>query len=182
MKFISISKLPFQIVEHPDFQEVIHTARTSPVSPPFPTGKTIQRHLLSTLETTQNSFFDHLPSNAKISIALDCWTSPFQQAFMAITGYFIDDSWSFREVLLAFEPLHGSHTGANLGRILLQVLEKYNLTQRVLAITTDNASNNATLVQFINRMLDVSLNRLLNAVLDILADFGILDHELHCCL
>ena len=69
---------------------------------------------------------------------------------MAITGYFIDDSWSFREVLLGFEPLSGSHTGANLGRVLLNVLEKYHMTQRVLAITTDNASNNTTLVQFVH--------------------------------
>jgi hypothetical protein len=38
---------------------------------------------------------DRLPSSTKLLIALDCWTSPFQQAFMAITGYFIDDEWNY---------------------------------------------------------------------------------------
>lgn len=38
---------------------------------------------------------------------------------MAITGYFIDIDWSYREVLLGFKPLEGTHTGANLSCVLL---------------------------------------------------------------
>jgi hypothetical protein len=52
-----------------------------------------------------------LPKHAKLSISLDCWTSPFQQAFMAVSGYFIDSEWEYREVLLDFKPLEGEHTG-----------------------------------------------------------------------
>jgi hypothetical protein len=46
-----------------------------------------------------------LPSGWKISIALENWTppfSPFSQAFMGITGYFIDTDWVYREVFLGF--------------------------------------------------------------------------------
>ncbi|OKO90595.1 hypothetical protein PENSUB_13312 [Penicillium subrubescens] len=64
---------------------------------------------------------------------------------MAVTGYFLDKDWSYRELLLGFEPLHGTHSGTNLSAVLFQLLQKYNLTDRVLAITTDNASNNNTL-------------------------------------
>lgn len=66
-----------------------------------------------------------LPPNSKLSISLDCWTSPFQQAFMAITGYFLDQNWDYREVLLGFEPLEGTHTGTNLGLVLTDTLQKY---------------------------------------------------------
>lgn len=66
---------------------------------------------------------------------------------MAITGYFIDSNWEYREVLLGFEPLSGQHTGLNLGGILWDILQKYEIEDRVLAITTDNASNNRTLVE-----------------------------------
>jgi hypothetical protein len=92
---------------------------------------------------------DRLPSGTKLSIALDCWTSPFQQAFMAITGYFIDDEWNYREILLGFEPLHGSHSGTNLSTVLFDLLQQYEITDRVLSITTDNASNNVTLMESI---------------------------------
>lgn len=90
---------------------------------------------------------EKLPSSTKISIALDCWTSPFRQAFMAITGYFIDDEWNYREILLGFEPLHGSHSSANLSAILFDLLQQYDIIDRVLSITTDNASNNLTLIE-----------------------------------
>lgn len=117
--------------------------------PSIPDRSTIKRYLDSVIETTEVSILSSLSPDTKLAIALDCWTSPFQQAFMAITGYFIDDSWNFQEVLLGFEPLSQSHTGSNLGKKLMDVLEKYQISQRILAITTDNASNNKTLVQYL---------------------------------
>lgn len=94
-----------------------------------------------------------LPEDTKISIALDCWTSPFTQAFMAITGYFIDKDWQYREVLLGFEPLYGSHSGVNLSSVLLDILLRHKIEDRVFAITTDNASNNQTLVDTLQQAI-----------------------------
>ena len=68
---------------------------------------------------------------------------------MAITGYFIDEDWNYCEILLGFEPLHGTHLGVNLSTVLLELLQQHNIVDRVLAITTDNASNNNTLMQCI---------------------------------
>jgi hypothetical protein len=72
---------------------------------------------------------------------------------MAITGYFIDADWVYREVLLGFKPLYGAHTGTNLSSVLLQTLMEYHLEARVFGITTDNASNNKTLVDSLQRSL-----------------------------
>lgn len=65
---------------------------------------------------------------------------------MAVSGYFVDTEWEYREVLLGFEPLSGVHTGAYLSTVVLELLEKYGIKERVLAVTTDNASNNSTLI------------------------------------
>jgi hypothetical protein len=78
---------------------------------------------------------------------------------MAVTGYFLDEDWNYRELLLRFKPLHGTHLGINLSAILFQLLQKYNLTNRVLVFTTDNTSNNNTLVASIQetvQSLDLS--------------------------
>jgi len=64
---------------------------------------------------------------------------------MAITGYFVDIDWVYREVLLGFKPLYGTHSGANLSNVLLQTLIEHKLEARVFGLTTDNASNNKTL-------------------------------------
>jgi hypothetical protein len=94
-----------------------------------------------------------LPTDAKLSIALDCWTSPFSQAFMAITGYFIDTDWVYREVLLDFKPIHGAHTGVNLSSVLMETLRRHGIEDRVFGLTTDNASNNKTLVDSLQQAL-----------------------------
>ena len=65
---------------------------------------------------------------------------------MAITGYFIDRDWNYRKLLLSFEPLDGAHSGMNLSEVLIEIFKKLNITDRVLAIISDNASNNITLV------------------------------------
>ncbi|KAJ6096882.1 hypothetical protein N7486_007628 [Penicillium sp. IBT 16267x] len=130
LNLITTSQLPFRFLEHQEFHDLLSYARLAPTPPSVPSRKTLQR----------------LPSGAKLSLALDCWTSPFQDAFMAIIGYFIDQEWEYREVLIGFEPLSGTHSGVNLGEVVLQILQKHQITDRVLAVTTDNASNNKTLI------------------------------------
>ena len=94
-----------------------------------------------------------LSSYSKISIALDCWTSPFLQAFIAITGYFIDSDWVYREVLLDFKPIYGAHTGANLSSALIETLTEHRIEDRVFGLTTDNVLNNKTLMESLQQVL-----------------------------
>lgn len=154
---VAILRLPFQVVEHPQFQKFIRMSRLVEFSPEFPSPRTISRRLRSIAKERQQAVLRRLPVGAKLSLAIDCWTSPFQQAFMAVTGYFIDDEWNYREVLLGFEPLHGTHSGVNLSAMLMELLQQHQIVDRVLAITTDNASNNNTLMSNINESVE-SLN------------------------
>ena len=100
-----------------------------------------------------------LPAESKLSIALDCWTSPFRQVFIAITGYFLDYNWNYCKVLLSFEPLEDIYSGPNLSKVVIQVLESHGIISRVLTITTDNASNNHTIIiaiQEVGKSLGIS--------------------------
>lgn len=65
---------------------------------------------------------------------------------MAITGYFIDKDQEYREILLGFEPLHRAYSGVNLSEVVFDLLQEHQITDRVLSVTTDNASNNKTLI------------------------------------
>jgi hypothetical protein len=47
---------------------------------------------------------------------------------MAIIGYFLNESWEYREVLLGFEPLSGPHSGENLIKIVQTTIEAYDLS------------------------------------------------------
>lgn len=147
MNLITVSHLPFLFVEHQEFHDLLSYAR---LAPSVPSRKVIRERLRGFVTEYQQETLRQLPSGAKMSIALDCWTSPFKHAFMAITGYFLDQKWECHEVLLGFEPISGTHTGVNLSRVVLQILQKHQITHRILAVTTDNASNNKTLVTTVN--------------------------------
>ena len=149
LNFITIARLPFRIVEHPEFKDLVELAQLAPSRPDIPSTTTIRRHLHTMVKERQQKLLQRLPPGGKLSIALDCWTSPFCQAFMASTGYFIDQEWNYCEILLGFEPLYGTHTGSNLSSVLFNILQEHNVTDRVLSITTDNASNNNTMMSSI---------------------------------
>jgi hypothetical protein len=83
---------------------------------------------------------------------------------MAITGYFLDRDWKYREILLGFEPIHRTHTGAKLSAVFLERLQQFDIQDHVLVITTDNASNNNTLIISIQESMQ-SLDLLNNTLI-----------------
>jgi len=153
LQLIATNRLPFQLLANPAFRRVITRAYSAPCPPIVPSPDTIRRRLSTCVKERQQHTLGMLPEHAKTSVALDCWTSPHSKAFMAITGYFIDANWIFREVLLGFKPLHGTHTGANLSAVLMETLTEHKIKDRVFGLTTDNASNNKTLVKAIQQSL-----------------------------
>ena len=41
---------------------------------------------------------------------------------MVVTGYFLNEDWEYREVLLSFEPLSGIYSGSYLGKVVTCIL------------------------------------------------------------
>jgi hypothetical protein len=68
-----------------------------------------------------------LPAEGKISLAADTWTSPNKLAVLASVADRISDSWKMEEVLIGFEEIKSSHTGANMAGIVNEVLAKYGI-------------------------------------------------------
>ena len=87
---------------------------------------------------------------AEISLACDAWSSKNQLAFMGILGYYIDSQWKLQERLIGFEELTASHTGDYMAKILKEVVERLDIQDNIFAITTDNASNNNSMIRTLN--------------------------------
>ncbi len=67
---------------------------------------------------------------------------PFGQAFLGVLCYYVSDDWRYKEVLIGFESVSGSHTGQNIATVVKHVLKRLNLTHCLLAVMSDNASSN----------------------------------------
>ncbi|KAJ9484060.1 hypothetical protein VN97_g9327 [Penicillium thymicola] len=153
LKFITTARLPIRTVEHPEFKELLQYTRLAKSELDIPSTRSLTRLLDNEVQEQQQSVLSKLPPGSSLSIALDCWTSPFGQAFMAITGYFLDRDWNYCEVLLGFEHIQGSHTGTQLSETVIRIFQEHGITDRVLSITTDNASNNNTMIQGVQEMV-----------------------------
>ena len=76
-----------------------------------------------------------------MSFILDCWTSPSQVSYQGIIARWIDRDWTLREYVLDLDILIGHHTGLNLSTSFVKVLNDYKIMNRIIGVTTDNASN-----------------------------------------
>ena len=72
---------------------------------------------------------------------------------IAITGHYIDSAFQLHSELLTLENLEANHTGPYLASIVFDVLDQYNLAEKLFCITTDNASNNFTMSKELENLL-----------------------------
>lgn len=114
--------------------------------PQFISGSTMKRRIMEQAKVVKTEVKALLPPRpATVAIGLDVWSDTTRQAFMAIKAFWVDASelpWASREVLLSFAPFEGSHTGKRIAQLVKLVLRDYDLQDRIIAYTMDNASNN----------------------------------------
>ena len=63
------------------------------------------------------------------SATTDLWTSGNHISIMAVTLSWIDDQFMLREIVIGFREVIGSHTGANLCRVFMDILEDFSITK-----------------------------------------------------
>jgi len=54
---------------------------------------------------TVDAIKKQLPSQNKVSLALDRWTSMNKLAIMSVIAYYMDRNWALRKVQLAFDEV-----------------------------------------------------------------------------
>ncbi|KAJ6640072.1 putative AC transposase, partial [Pseudolycoriella hygida] len=88
----------------------------------------------------------------KISLTMDGWTSKNLLPFLAIRGHWLNSDWKYKTKLLDFAYIEGKHTGQKHSEILIDVLGRLKIPfGKILAITLDNATNNDTLFDFLQK-------------------------------
>ncbi|XP_042066164.1 zinc finger BED domain-containing protein RICESLEEPER 2-like isoform X1 [Salvia splendens] len=73
--------------------------------------------------------------SSKVSISLDSWTSYQQINYMSVSCQWIDESWSFQNVLLDVCHIPSPCESSDIYYVLLKVLRLYNLETKILSCT-----------------------------------------------
>jgi hypothetical protein len=148
IKWIVKNDQPFTEVESTGFKELLTLLKPnlSIIS-----ANTVKRRIMDNFDVKQSEMkliFENLDS--KVSFTTDCWTSPNNLAFMGVTAHYINEDWELQVTTLDFIHLPGPHTGSNLHKCFVSVLETYGLETKTLGITLDNATNNDSLINFLD--------------------------------
>jgi hypothetical protein len=153
MEVIITKDLPFSLVDNAKFKELLLYLK-----PPQPNSSTnlkilSRTTLMTRLEALFNEFvakqiakFETIDS--KISITCDLWTSKNILSFLGITAHWLNQDFVPESSLLAFKYFKGRHTGERICKQLLAELNNYGITEKLLGITCDNASNNTKFIEY----------------------------------
>jgi hypothetical protein len=115
-------------------------------------------HLTELTELTHADQLFKMISESKILLIINCWISTSKHAFLEITEYFIDKNWRYQKILLDFESIFECHDDAKLAELIIQIVWRNNLSEKILAVTTDNAENNNTIMfSFKNALKNINL-------------------------
>lgn len=82
------------------------------------------------------------PVNAPhMAFTTDCWSGT-TESLMSLTGHFIDNVWTRKQVVLNVKTMTGSHTGNYIREMFLTMLEYWEIhTERVVLVLRDSGAN-----------------------------------------
>jgi hypothetical protein len=87
LKVIAALRLPFKALEHAELKRWITMAMAARQPLSLLTPFVARQKLIEQVQVAQTSVLSLLRPGQRISLALDCWSSPNHYSFMAITGY-----------------------------------------------------------------------------------------------
>ncbi|GES85576.1 zinc finger BED domain-containing protein RICESLEEPER 2-like [Rhizophagus clarus] len=77
----------------------------------------------------------------RFSLTADMWSCSInQESFLSLTLHYINSDWKLCNFLLDIIPFNISHTGINISNEIMRVLQEFNISNRIIALTTDNES------------------------------------------
>lgn len=139
-QWVTVNLQPFTVVEQEQFQELIYTLDPCYILPCRQTLKEEVNSLFLQRRANVKSEIDNLTS--KISLTTDIWSSTYNNtAFLGITMHYITNNWTMKKCLLDFISIEGSHSAALILTKLTDVLQEFNISNRIISLTTDNGSN-----------------------------------------
>jgi hypothetical protein len=135
-----VQDLPFVLLESTEFRDYTQLLRPGTR---IIKADALKNRIMDYFKKTKVQMKDFFSSiDSRISFTTDIWTSPNDLAFMAITAHWISADFKINSMLIDFVELLGSHSGVNIEKAFSLSLKEFNVFDKKLAITLDNAYNN----------------------------------------
>ncbi|CAF0705108.1 unnamed protein product [Brachionus calyciflorus] len=131
------------------------------------TRKKICQNLLNIeFETTIQSVREDLLKSEAVCVTTDLWSSIQRYPYLGVTVNYFNENLFLVSKNLATKHLPGSHTSVNIRDGLIDVFNEWEISEKIIGLVTDNASNTINLAELINEYyLDISTGSTSNNIL-----------------
>ena len=86
-----------------------------------------------------------------ISLTTDLWKNKKRRYFLTLTAHFFSKNFKFNSMILCFRKFSKSHTAQNISHFIANELNKLNILEKVVIITTDNDAAVALAASNVNK-------------------------------
>lgn len=156
---ISRLDLPICLGETDAFEEYIriaHNPRFVSVS-----RQTTTRDLVKYYADCRAKLVEVLGSGVNsVALTSDIWSGNAKEDYLSVVAHFVNSNWQLEKRIIGLRLIDVSHSGENIAERMLAVLEEYALTDKVFAVTLDNASANSNAMERLSPRLSAYVGEL----------------------
>ena len=77
-----------------------------------------------------------------VCLTSDIWSGNAKEDYLSVVAHYINSDWQLEKRVLGLRLIDCSHNGQNIVYRVASIFADYGLTEKVFAITLDNASSN----------------------------------------
>ncbi|OAV92119.1 hypothetical protein PTTG_27750 [Puccinia triticina 1-1 BBBD Race 1] len=144
---------PFSALEQVSHKKILHPTGVKNL----PTRKMVSKAIHLLYVTVQEELCQELKNHTgAIYLGFDAWQAPNGFDMMRAVIYQLKEDnngeMKLEATPLDFVQLKEHHTGQYLARMVQFIVQKFGLENRICGIVSDNASNNATMINELNNL------------------------------
>ncbi|XP_051244075.1 zinc finger BED domain-containing protein 4-like [Dicentrarchus labrax] len=138
---------PFSIVDDCGFKEFV--ALLDPTYS-LPSQRAQKNMVVQRYEVEKTKAKAVIQRVEAVSLTADMWTSINMDAYLAVTGHYLDESVKLATVLLGVLPFPEAPTAANITAATRSLMEEWSIEGKVTSIVTDAGANMVASVRSLN--------------------------------
>ena len=143
MRYIVKDVLPISTTDSPSLKAFIKS-----IAPQFkiPCRQTMKKMIIAEYNLVKQEVMSKISKSESTSLTFDEWTSVSGKSFLSITAHFISNG-KLAKNLIGFINVTGRTDSSSLASTIDKSLTDWNLSTKVISITTDNAATCAAAIR-----------------------------------
>ncbi|KAJ6436410.1 transposase-like protein [Purpureocillium lavendulum] len=157
-RLLAVRNIAHTFIEYPEFHAAIHSCNYMARDVLLRSRRAVPKLLENTFALHKHGLVEKLHNSlsSMVHFTIDMWTSSEQKAaYQAIVAHFVDaETREVAQALLSLREFKDSHSGGLQAKVFLEVVEEYELSEKVGYFTTDNHEANDTMLEDIAKGIE----------------------------